>query len=185
MKEENIAPAREAEEPAPTGRTKEKHPTLQVFARVLSPRCQLKSTERLVALALAARLNKRGECWPSVADIIARVGVGERTVQRALKTLIDSDMPIFARRWVLDHKTPVYFLVRNPTAFAEARGRKRIEFLLSNMVQKKGSGLRGVEQKRADQKQHARKVVLQARRERSDLTTFEQEELNRLESMVR
>lgn len=43
---------------------------------------------RLVALALADRVNgDTGECFPSVADIEARTGLCDRSVQRYLRQL--------------------------------------------------------------------------------------------------
>lgn len=42
---------------------------------------------KLVLLALADRADAEGECFPSVADVVRRTNLGERTVQRELKAL--------------------------------------------------------------------------------------------------
>lgn len=46
------------------------------------------TTQRLVALAIADRVNGDTlECWPSISDIARRVGIHERSVQRAIRSL--------------------------------------------------------------------------------------------------
>lgn len=47
------------------------------------------SGTRLVAIAIADRVNGDGQCWPSIADLSRRTGLGERAVQRALRILED------------------------------------------------------------------------------------------------
>jgi len=141
---------------------RERHPTFEVLDRVLSPRCRLNSTERLVALALGARMNMGGECFPSVDYIAARIGRRERAVQYALKTLIEGDQerwikPLFGRRWDPARLTPTYFLVRNPPAFVEARDKARSR----NPVRKTERGPKRLEQKQADQEMHIRRLDLQ------------------------
>jgi hypothetical protein len=42
---------------------------------------------RLVAIALADRVNHDWQCWPSVADLSRRTGLSERVVQRYLRYL--------------------------------------------------------------------------------------------------
>lgn len=46
---------------------------------------QLSPTEKLVLLALADWSNDAGECWPSIARVAEKTGVGTRTVQRAIR----------------------------------------------------------------------------------------------------
>lgn len=48
----------------------------------------LRGTDRLVAIAIAAHANSSGNAWPSVATIAEYVGVSERTVQRTLAKLV-------------------------------------------------------------------------------------------------
>lgn len=48
----------------------------------------LGKNERSVMIALAAHANRDGHAWPSVATIAEHVGCSERTVQRALASLV-------------------------------------------------------------------------------------------------
>lgn len=50
----------------------------------------LSSTEKLVLLALADCANDEGECWPSIATIGRKAGIGERSVQRSIQSLKDA-----------------------------------------------------------------------------------------------
>ena len=84
-----------------------------VERRVLSASAPYSASERLVAWAISSRMNKAGECWPSVADIAARTGLSPRTVQRALQTLCDGDHPLYHRVWDGGHRTPTYRLIRD------------------------------------------------------------------------
>lgn len=45
-------------------------------------------TERLVLLAIADCANDRGEAWPSMAALVDKTRLSERTVQRAVSTLV-------------------------------------------------------------------------------------------------
>lgn len=45
---------------------------------------------RIVALALADRVNHEHQCWPSIADIARRTGLDPRSVQRQLR-IIEAD----------------------------------------------------------------------------------------------
>ncbi|MEV7262735.1 helix-turn-helix domain-containing protein [Micromonospora aurantiaca] len=49
----------------------------------------LKPTERLVLVAIVAHANADGAAWPSVATVAEYVGCSERTVQRALRRLVE------------------------------------------------------------------------------------------------
>ncbi|MGW3604289.1 helix-turn-helix domain-containing protein [Micromonospora sp. NPDC005161] len=49
----------------------------------------LKPTERLVLIAIVAHANAEGEAWPSIATVADYVGCSERTVQRALRRLVE------------------------------------------------------------------------------------------------
>lgn len=42
---------------------------------------------RIVALALADRVNHEHQCWPSIADVCRRTGLSERSVQMHLRQL--------------------------------------------------------------------------------------------------
>jgi len=46
-------------------------------------------TERLVLLAIADCANDRGEAWPSMAALVGKTRLSERTIQRAVQTLVD------------------------------------------------------------------------------------------------
>ncbi len=48
---------------------------------------QLPPTEKAVLMSLADQSNDAGVCWPSVASLVERTCLGERTVQRALRAL--------------------------------------------------------------------------------------------------
>jgi hypothetical protein len=45
---------------------------------------------KLVAISLADQANDDGVCWPGVASIRVRTGLSERSVQSAIKKLVDS-----------------------------------------------------------------------------------------------
>lgn len=49
----------------------------------------LPPSEKLVLLALADAANDEGHCWPSATTIARKSGQGERTVRRAIQSLID------------------------------------------------------------------------------------------------
>ena len=44
---------------------------------------------RMVLLLLADRADHEGSCWPSIGDIAKRTLASERTVQRAIKELVE------------------------------------------------------------------------------------------------
>ncbi|MFC4148080.1 helix-turn-helix domain-containing protein [Micromonospora mangrovi] len=48
----------------------------------------LRPTERLIMVAIAAHTNRDGDAWPSVATIADYAGVSVRTVQRTLAKLV-------------------------------------------------------------------------------------------------
>lgn len=49
----------------------------------------LPPSEKLVLLALADAANDEGHCWPSATTIARKSGQGERTVRRAIQSLIE------------------------------------------------------------------------------------------------
>ena len=49
---------------------------------------ELPSTEKMVLLCLCDHANNEGNCWPSMERIAGRCGVAERTVRRAIKSLV-------------------------------------------------------------------------------------------------
>lgn len=69
----------------------------------------LRGTDRLVVLAIAAHTNSAGDAWPSVQTIADYVGVSERTVQRSLARLITAGR--LAVRKVAGIVTRVYRIV--------------------------------------------------------------------------
>ncbi|MEU4781867.1 helix-turn-helix domain-containing protein [Micromonospora sp. NPDC023633] len=79
-----------------------------VKAALLATR-DLRGTDRLVVLAIAAHTNTAGDAWPAVATIAEYVGVSERTVQRALARLVQAGR--LAVRQVAGIVTRVYRLV--------------------------------------------------------------------------
>lgn len=79
-----------------------------VKAALLGTR-DLRGTDRLVVLAIAAHTNSAGDAWPSVATIAEYVGVSERTVQRALARLVQAGRLVV--RQVAGIVTRVYRLV--------------------------------------------------------------------------
>lgn len=81
-----------------------------VKAAMLATR-DLRGTDRLVVLAIAAHTNQAGDAWPAVATIAEYVGVSERTVQRALARLVQAGR--LAVRHVAGIVTRVYRLVVN------------------------------------------------------------------------
>lgn len=50
------------------------------------------SGTRIVAIALADRVNQDGQCWPSVADISRRTGLSPRMVKYHLRYLEDENV---------------------------------------------------------------------------------------------
>lgn len=44
-------------------------------------------TDRLILLSLADHANDEGVCYPSIARLVKRTGLSERTVQSAIKRL--------------------------------------------------------------------------------------------------
>lgn len=50
----------------------------------------LPASEKLVLLALADCANDEGGCWPSMATLTKKCSKGERTVQAAIKALVDA-----------------------------------------------------------------------------------------------
>jgi pyocin large subunit-like protein len=53
-------------------------------------RCGAAPTVRLVLYALADMANDDGECWPSIASLVERTGLGERAIQTALAGLVSA-----------------------------------------------------------------------------------------------
>ncbi len=69
-------------------------------------------------------------CFAALNTLAQRAKLGKSTVQRCLKTLCDSETPLFARRkggWTRGHPHQCYRfeLIRNPAAFARARDKVR------------------------------------------------------------
>jgi hypothetical protein len=58
----------------------------------------ISATEKVVLLALADYANESGVCWPSIALLVKRAHVGERTVQRSLQFLEDKGFITRERR---------------------------------------------------------------------------------------
>ena len=65
---------------------------MSVRASTWAWRQTVRSTERLVLVALADMANDHGVCWPSVATLARRCVKSTRTVQRALQTLTSANL---------------------------------------------------------------------------------------------
>ncbi|MDZ5447042.1 helix-turn-helix domain-containing protein [Micromonospora sp. 4G57] len=74
----------------------------------------LKPTERMVVLVIAAHQNQEGDAWPSVQTIADHVGCSTRTVQRALAKLVQLGRLVV--RQVANVATRVYRLVTGQPA---------------------------------------------------------------------
>ena len=104
--------------------------------RLFVPNAPYRPLERLVVLAIIARMSKkRTVAWPSIADIAKRTGMGPRTVSRWLTRHLDGPAPLLARSWKTGRRTPLYELVRDPEAFAAARDQVRAD--KANAVRRK------------------------------------------------
>ncbi|MFI2663757.1 helix-turn-helix domain-containing protein [Micromonospora carbonacea] len=79
----------------------------------------LRGTDRLVVLAIAAHTNSAGDAWPAVGTIAEYVGVSERTVQRALARLVQAGR--LAVRQVAGIATRVYRILSETVAAAVER----------------------------------------------------------------
>lgn len=80
---------------------------------ILSPDCGWSSQKRLVALAIADRMNRAGISWPGYDDIAIRAGVHRSTVVKVTKELCEGPQAIFNR------------------AFAKGRGQKSYQYELT------------------------------------------------------
>ncbi|MET8832450.1 helix-turn-helix domain-containing protein [Micromonospora sp. NPDC004540] len=80
----------------------------------------LPKTDRLVLVAIVAHANADGDAWPSVQTIAEYVGCSERTVQRALRRLVEVGR-LIARK-VAGIATRVYRLVLGGGDTTAARG---------------------------------------------------------------
>lgn len=69
----------------------------------------LPKTDRLILVAIVAHANAEGDAWPSVQTIAEYVGCSERTVQRALRRLVEVGRLVVRR--VVGIATRVYRLV--------------------------------------------------------------------------
>ena len=65
---------------------------MSVRASTWAWRQPVKSTERLLLVALADMADDHGVCWPSVATLAGRCKKSTRTVQRALQTLASANL---------------------------------------------------------------------------------------------
>jgi hypothetical protein len=64
-------------------------------------------TQKAVLAYLAFRADDAGRAWPSVARIAADTGMGERTVQTAIRALVETGLLDF---WARKNRTNVYHL---------------------------------------------------------------------------
>ncbi|MFI6819704.1 helix-turn-helix domain-containing protein [Micromonospora sp. NPDC050187] len=81
---------------------------MPVKAALLATR-DLRGTDRLVVLAIAAHADTTGDAWPSVQTIADYVGVSERTVQRSLARLVNLGRLVW--RHVAGRATRTYRIV--------------------------------------------------------------------------
>jgi DNA-binding MarR family transcriptional regulator len=59
----------------------------------------LSTTEKFVLVALSYRANKKGECWPSLADIATMCGINRATASRAIMSLARQGIIVRRRRF--------------------------------------------------------------------------------------
>lgn len=63
------------------------------MSNIISAKCwvlkELSSSEKFVLVSLADQANDSGVCWPSVGSISLRTALTDRTVQKAMKSLIE------------------------------------------------------------------------------------------------
>lgn len=77
-------------------------------------------TDKLVLLCLADFANERGEAWPSVATIVKKTGLVERTIQASIKRLKASqNLEIKAGA---GRKNTNLYIIKNPAADAPRSG---------------------------------------------------------------
>lgn len=91
--------------------------SLTVKAALLATR-DLRGTDRLVILAIAAHTNRNGDAWPAVATIADYVGCSERTVQRSLARLVQAGR--LAVRRIAGIATRVYRIITGGVTSADA-----------------------------------------------------------------
>lgn len=112
-------------------------PLRVVARRVFVPACDLSPQARLVALAIAERMNPHGVAWPGYGDLARRTGLARSTVGKALAELCDGPAPVFAR--TRRGRGTAYAIVSDPQAFAERRDEARAAW---NAKQADASGYR-------------------------------------------
>lgn len=114
--------------------TKNLSPFLIVKKRLMNPDCKLPAAARMVALAIADRLNTgtvKGMWgrWPvSMKDIAERSGASVATVKRWTEILCNGPVPMFSRRFVKTRDgrhVYQYALVTNVEGFVKGRDRVR------------------------------------------------------------
>ena len=67
---------------------------------------RLSISEKIVWIALAHFANETGECWPSIATVAKYAGVSDRTVQRAMTSLVKKSWVTNSHR--SDVKSTIY-----------------------------------------------------------------------------
>ena len=75
---------------------------MSLTARDWALRQGLKPIPGFVLSVLADAANEKNTCWPRIATLAARVGVSTRTVQRALKLLIEHELIAIEQRYRSD-----------------------------------------------------------------------------------
>lgn len=92
----------------PGGVSRRPRPVVIVKDYILTPGCKLSPSARLVALAVADRMNGAGESFPGYEDIARRTGVSQRHVGACLRELCCGERPLFSRRFDKGHGRKCY-----------------------------------------------------------------------------
>lgn len=71
---------------------------------------ELNLVERAVLLSLGLRINEERQCWPSIATLAAELGRDERSIQRAITSLIAKSFVMVGRRAGGRGRTNLYTL---------------------------------------------------------------------------
>lgn len=89
----------------------------------------LSTTEKFVLVALSYRANKKGECWPSLADISAMCGINRATASRAIMSLARQGIIVRRRRF---SRSTMYSLQLSQSAVIAQCDERTVQHQLSH-----------------------------------------------------
>jgi hypothetical protein len=102
-------------------------PTLKTIQRVIAKNCTLSQYGTLIAIALAERVNRQGEAWPSLRSLMACTRMTRSTVVRSLTEITECDPPLFYKSWARSkaakRKSLTYVFVDSEPCSPRARKR--------------------------------------------------------------